>query len=51
MIATTTAPTITLRPYQQEALDGIYSQLDEHDSTLLVMATGVGKTIVFSHAV
>ena len=51
MIATETKPTITLRPYQQEALDGIYNQLDEHSSSLLVMATGLGKTIVFSHAV
>ncbi len=51
MTATTTIPAINLRPYQVEALDGIYGQLEQCNSTLLVMATGLGKTIVFSHAV
>jgi superfamily II DNA or RNA helicase len=46
MIATTSR--ITLRPYQLEALDGIHEQLEQSNSTLLVMATGVGKTIVFA---
>lgn len=36
------------RSYQVEALDGVHAQLQENDSTLLVMATGLGKTIVFS---
>jgi len=38
------------RPYQLEAIEGITSQLDSNASTLLVMATGTGKTFVFSKA-
>jgi superfamily II DNA or RNA helicase len=38
------------RPYQAEALDGIRTQLEDNPSTLLVMATGTGKTVVFAHA-
>ncbi len=37
------------RQYQLEALDGIIAQLNDNASTLLVMATGTGKTFVFSH--
>lgn len=51
MIATKTIHTIILRPYQQEALDGINNQLKTNDSTLIVMATGLGKTVVFSNVV
>lgn len=36
-----------LRPYQQEAVAAISEKLGEHRSTLLVMATGLGKTQVF----
>ncbi len=36
------------RPYQNEAFDGVCTQLNDHASTLLVMATGTGKTFVFS---
>lgn len=36
------------RPYQHEAHEGILSQLNDNASTLLVMATGTGKTFVFS---
>ena len=36
------------RPYQSEAIDGIRTQLNDNASTLLVMATGTGKTFVFS---
>lgn len=36
------------RPYQTEALTGIREQLNDNSSTLLVMATGLGKTITFS---
>jgi superfamily II DNA or RNA helicase len=49
MIATTSS--ITLRPYQEEALEGISTRFDEGNSTLLVMATGLGKTVVFSRVV
>lgn len=37
-----------LRPYQNEARRGIYSSLKEYSSTLAVLATGLGKTVVFS---
>lgn len=40
-----------LRPYQQEAVDGILSQFEKSNSTLAVMATGLGKTVVFSHVI
>ncbi len=36
------------RPYQEEALQGIHEQLEKANSTLLVLATGLGKTITFS---
>lgn len=39
---------MTLRPYQREAVDGVLRQWEEHQSTLLVMPTGTGKTRVFS---
>lgn len=38
-----------LRPYQTEAIESIEKHLSDGKSTLLVMATGTGKTIVFSH--
>ena len=37
-----------LRPYQQEAVDAIFREFAEHQSTLLVLPTGTGKTVVFS---
>lgn len=40
-----------LRPYQGEAADAIESNLDEHGSTICVMATGLGKTVVLSEIV
>jgi superfamily II DNA or RNA helicase len=51
MISEKTSSQITLRPYQVEALDGIFTRLDEGNSTLLVMATGLSKTAVFSRVV
>lgn len=38
----------TLRHYQAEAVDAIMDKLTEHRSTLLVAATGLGKTQMFS---
>ena len=38
-----------LRPYQKKALDNALAHLQKSNSTLLVMATGTGKTVVFSH--
>jgi superfamily II DNA or RNA helicase len=40
-----------IRPYQQEALDGIQEQFSRHGATLAVMATGTGKTQVFAHLI
>ena len=39
---------ITLRPYQQEALDAIKAAFREQPNVLLQAATGAGKTILFS---
>jgi superfamily II DNA or RNA helicase len=38
---------VELRPYQLEAVDAIRSALTVHRSTLLVLATGLGKTVTF----
>mgnify|MGYP005840956983 FL=1 len=39
---------IALRPYQEEALRRCVDALSRTDRVLLVMATGLGKTVVFS---
>lgn len=39
-----------LRPYQADCLASIRGQLTANRSTLVVMATGLGKTVVFAHA-
>lgn len=38
-----------LRPYQQDCFDSIMGELDTGRSTLAVLATGCGKTIIFGH--
>lgn len=38
-----------LRPYQEEALNSTLSKFESKHSLLCVMATGLGKTIYFSH--
>ena len=38
-----------LRPYQQEALTNTMDAFNQHDAVLAVMATGLGKTVFFSH--
>jgi len=48
MIATKIMPEIKPRLYQVEALQGIRDHFEQYDSTLLVMATGLGKTVTFS---
>lgn len=40
-----------LRPYQQNALNAVIEAWREHQSTLVVMPTGTGKTILFAHAI
>ena len=37
-----------LRPYQEEAIRNALSTLESGRSTLLVLATGLGKTVIFS---
>lgn len=39
---------MNLRPYQQEAMDAILTQWETVQSTLLVLPTGTGKTVVFA---
>jgi superfamily II DNA or RNA helicase len=40
-----------LRPYQLDAVDAIFDEWTRSPSTLLVMATGLGKTVIFSEVV
>jgi superfamily II DNA or RNA helicase len=40
-----------LRPYQAKASDAIFEQWQAHDSTLVVMPTGGGKTILFADVI
>ncbi len=40
-----------LRPYQKESVESIFEEWKEHKSTLIVQATGTGKTIVFAEVV
>ncbi len=39
------------RPYQTRAIDGALEAFKTHQSVLLVMPTGCGKTVVFSHII
>jgi superfamily II DNA or RNA helicase len=39
---------IILRPYQSEAVEAVFSEWEEVDSTLVDMATGLGKSVIFS---
>lgn len=39
---------MNLRPYQAEGVRRIHEALESHRSTIFVMATGLGKTVVFS---
>ena len=42
--------TIQLRPYQQEALDAVNAFSDKGiNRQLVVLPTGAGKTVIFSH--
>lgn len=40
-----------LRPYQQQAIEGIFQAWESHRSTLIVLPTGTGKTVTFSEVV
>lgn len=51
LFAPPTSKGMTLRPYQQEAVDRVLTGWKEFDKQLLVLPTGGGKTIVFSKIV
>ena len=40
-----------LRPYQSTASDAIFSEWQKHDSTLVVLPTGGGKTVLFADVI
>ena len=42
---------MNLRSYQNGAVDGAIDALKEHNSTLIVLPTGLGKTVVFSEVI
>lgn len=37
-----------LRPYQSDAVDAVFEELQDNQSTLLVLPTGCGKTVAFA---
>lgn len=42
---------LRLREYQQEAADKVLESFKEHDSALVVLPTGTGKTVLFSRII
>lgn len=40
-----------LRPYQEKAVEGIAEKLSSNRSTVAVLATGLGKTVIFAKAI
>lgn len=42
---------MTMRPYQNAAVEGAFKAWEENASTLIVLPTGLGKTVVFSEIV
>ena len=50
MIATT-ASTMRPRPYQERAIESVLHEFTKVDSTMVCMATGLGKTILFASVV
>lgn len=42
---------MNLRPYQLEAVENVVKAFREHRSTLVVMPTGTGKTVMFSEVI
>lgn len=43
--------TLKLRRYQTEAIAAAMAKLEEHTRTAVVLPTGMGKTVVFSHLI
>ena len=42
------AGAVVYRPYQVKAIDSVFEQWESHSSTLVVSATGTGKSVIFS---
>lgn len=42
---------LKLRGYQREAIEAALAKLEEHTRTAVVLPTGMGKTVVFSHLI
>lgn len=42
------APEVTLRPYQQEAVDAVFAEWEQGNNTLICLPTGAGKSVCFS---
>lgn len=42
---------LKMRPYQTEAVDCIYESWREHDAVVVVLATGMGKTVVAAETI
>ena len=40
-----------LRPYQSAASDAIFKEWEENDSTLVIIPTGRGKTVLFADVI
>ena len=40
-----------LRPYQSDASDALFKEWEENDSTLVVIPTGGGKTVLFADVI
>jgi ATP-dependent helicase IRC3 len=52
MVTATKAPTIALRPYQEEAIEAInHAEMGGIDRPLVALPTGTGKTVIFSHLI
>lgn len=41
---------IDLRPYQRDCVDAIFRDIEAHDSTLAILATGLGKSVIIGGA-
>lgn len=39
---------VKLRPYQRDAVESVFNEWDQVQSTLVVCPTGTGKSVIFS---
>lgn len=39
---------VTLRPYQESSVEGVYREWETNRATLVCLPTGTGKSVVFS---